>query len=101
MNRFTIKDSLSKLKEKNYDPKITKTITILERLEEEQLQVISQTHGIKIDGDIIRIYFKEGIGFRCFNENIDYHGRLPICKNIERFLNKLYLESFETDVIKS
>ena len=99
--RFLLKDSLIKLKAKNYDKKITETISLLEKLEEEQLRVLSQTQGLMIDGYVIRVYFQEGMGFRCINENIDIHGRLPICKNIERFLNKLYLESFENDVIKS
>lgn len=93
MNSFSVKNSLYKLKAKNYDINITKTInTITENLEEDQIRVISQYQGLKIDNNIIRLHFIENIGFRCYNEKDNIIGKLPVCKNIEKYMNELYIE---------
>ena len=93
VNSFSVKDSLCKLKDKNYDVNITKTINIItENLEEDQIRVISQYQGLKIDNDIIRLHFIENVGFRCYNERDNVVGKLPICKNIEKYMNQLYLD---------
>ena len=96
MNNFSIKDSLLKLQEKNYDININKTITLLvENYDEYQIRILSQFHGLKIDSNIIKLYFIENVGFRCMNEKNNIFGKLPICRNIENYMNKLYIESFD------
>lgn len=96
MNNFSIKDSLIKLQEKNYDNNINKTINLLiENYDEGQIRVLSQYQGLKIDNNIIRLYFIENVGFRCMNERDNIFGKLPICRNIEQYMNKLYVESFD------
>jgi hypothetical protein len=96
MNNFSLKDSLVKLQEKNYDDNISSTINMLvENYDEGQIRVLSQYQGLKIDNNLIRLFFVENIGFRCINERDNIYGRMPICKNIETFMNKLYLESFD------
>lgn len=93
LNNFSVKDSLKKLQEKNYDPNINKTITLLvEKYDESQIRILS-CQGIKIDNNLIRLYFYDNVGFRCMNEKDNIYGKLPICNNIEKYMNKLYLES--------
>jgi hypothetical protein len=95
MNNFSIKESLIKLKDKNYDKNINQTINILtERFDEEQIRILSQYQGLKIDNNIIRLFFMENVGFRCYNERDNIFGKLPICRNIESYMNKLYLDSY-------
>lgn len=97
MNNFSIIDSLLKLKEKNYDKNINNTIDFLvEKFDEEQILLLSKFKGLKIDNNIIRLYFVQNIGFRCMNEKINIVGRLPICNNIEKYMNQLYLESIKS-----
>ena len=94
MSDFSIKESLKKLQEKNYDKNINKTIDILvEKFDEDQIRIMSQYQGLKIDNNIIRLFFINNIGFRCQNEKNNIIGNLPICRNIENYMNKLYLES--------
>ena len=96
MYNFSVKDSLVKLQEKNYDININKTINLLvENYDEGQIRVLSQYQGLKIDNNIIRLYFIENVGFRCMNDRDNVYGKLPICRNIENYMNKLYIESFE------
>jgi hypothetical protein len=96
MNNFSLKDSLVKLQEKNYDDKINSTINMLvEKYDEGQIRVLSQYQGLKIDNNLIRLFFVENVGFRCMNDRDNIYGRMPICKHIETFMNKLYLKSFE------
>lgn len=96
MYNFSVKDSLVKLQEKNYDININKTINLLvENYDEGQIRVLSQYQGLKIDNNIIRLYFIENVGFRCMNDRDNVYGKLPICRNIENYMNKLYNESFE------
>jgi hypothetical protein len=92
MNKFSLKESLLKLYERNYDLSINETIiTITQKFDEQQLRLISHNHGIKLD-KIIKLYFMEGVGFRCYNDKDNIYGKLPICNNIESFMNKRYLE---------
>jgi hypothetical protein len=95
MNNFQIKDSLIKLREKNYSKNINSTIDfLLENYDEYEIRLLSSRQGIKIDGNLINLFFMDNIGFRCLNEKDNIYGKFPICKNIESFMNKLYLESF-------
>lgn len=85
-----------KLKEKNYDINITKTIDMLvEKFDEEQIRLLSHYQGLKIDNNLIRLFFIENVGFRCLNDKDNIYGKMPICQNIEKYMNKLYLESFK------
>ena len=96
MYNFSVKDSLLKLQEKNYDINITNTINMLvEKFDEDQIRVLSQYQGLKIDNNLIRLFFIENVGFRCLNDKDNIYGKMPICQNIEKYMNKLYLESFE------
>lgn len=91
---FSVKESLNKLKDKNYDKNINNTIDILiKNLDENQIRAISQYQGLKIDNNMIRLFFIENVGFRCLNEMNNIYGKLPICKNIEKYMNQLYIES--------
>lgn len=92
---FSIKESLIKLKTKNYDKNINHTIDFLiENYDEYQLKILSNS-GLKIDNNIIRLYFIENVGFRCMNERDNIYGKLPICRNIESYMNNLYLDSIK------
>lgn len=94
INNFSIKEGLLKLKEKNYDSNINKTIDLLvENYDENQIRIISQYQGIKIDNNLIRLYFYDNVGFRCMNEKSEIYGKFPICNNIEKYMNKLYVDS--------
>lgn len=96
MNNFSIKNSLLKLQEKNYDININKTINMLvENYDEGQIRILSQYQGLKIDNSIIRLFFIENVGFRCMNERDNIFGKLPICINIQNYMNNLYLDSFK------
>jgi hypothetical protein len=91
---FSVKESLNKLKDKNYDKNINNTIDILiSNLDENQIRAISQYQGLKIDNNIIKLFFIENVGFRCLNEMNNVYGKLPICRNIEKYMNQLYIES--------
>ena len=101
MSNFSVKDSLIKLQGKNYDKNINNTINILVKYDEGQIRVMSQHQGLKIDNNLIRLFFIESIGFRCMNEKDHIYGKLPICRNIEKFMNELYLASFNKELIHS
>jgi len=91
---FSIKECLKKLVEKNYDSNINSTINmLLEKFDEEQIKLLSRYQGLKLDNNIIRLYFIQNVGFRCKNEKDNIVGKLPICNNIEKYMNELYLES--------
>jgi len=91
---FSVRDSLLELKKKNYDVNITKTIDLLvENYDEDQIRMLSQK-GLNIDNNIIRLFFMENVGFRCLNEQVSFYGKLPVCNNIEKYMNKLYLDSY-------
>lgn len=92
MINFYLKDVLNELKNKNIDSSINKNITILNSYDDYQLKILAKD-GIKLN-KIIRLYFNENIGFRCINLQQEKYGKLPICNNIEKFLNEKYQESF-------
>ncbi len=93
MFNFSIKESLNEMKEKNYDSAINKTIDVLNDVDEYQIKVIASTNGIKLN-NLVRLNFDDSIGFRCFNIQQERYGRLPICRNVEKFLNERYKDSF-------
>lgn len=96
---FSIRDSLIKLKDKKYSNDIYQTINFLvENYDEEQLRIMSMYHGLKIDNKNIRLNFYNNVGFRCYNENNNIVGNLPICNNINNFMNKLYMEYVEESI---
>lgn len=98
INYFSVKDSLIKLKDKKYGENINNTIDILvNKFDESQIRILS-SQGLKIDNNIIRLYFIDNVGFRCMNEKDNIYGKLPICKNIERFMNNLYIESVNNEI---
>jgi len=86
----TIKQCLEKLTEKNIDMSINKHLKfLLENVNEEQLVYkLSQPSGIKIDNNMLQLWYYPGIGFRCNNMFTEKYGRLPMCNFIERFLNE-------------
>lgn len=90
---FSIKDSLNSLKNKNLDSNLNRCIESFRRFEDYQLEMMASTTGIKLT-NIILLQFNEKNGFQCFNTQEDIYGRLPICKNIEKFLNEEYKKSF-------
>lgn len=99
MSNFSVKDSLIKLQEKNYDIKINNTIKLLvENLDEGQIRVLSQYKGLNIDNNLIRLFFIDNVGFRCMNEKSEIYGKFPLCNNIENYLNKLYLEYLKENI---
>ena len=58
-------------------------------MEEAQLEYkLSQQTGIKIDGNMIQLWYHPGIGFQCRNMYQERYGRLPLCNYVERFLNE-------------
>lgn len=93
MFNFSIKESLNLLKSKNYDPHINKTIELLNNYEDYQLKIMASKEGIKLN-KIIRLNFIENVGFNCYNIQQEKFGRLPLCRNIEIFLNEKYKDSF-------
>lgn len=99
MEYFSLKESLSKLQNKKYDNNINNTLSyLLEKFEEDQLRVLAQHQGLKIDNNLIRLFFIENVGFRCVNEKTNIYGKLPICNNIEKYMNSLYLDFIDTSL---
>jgi hypothetical protein len=91
MPNFSLHESLLKLQEKNYDKNISETVKFLtDNYDEFQLRMLSQNQGLKIDNNIIRLYFINNVGFRCINEKDNIYGKLPLCGNIERYMNNIY-----------
>ena len=86
----SIKDCLKKLTDENIDMRINQHVKyLLENVDERQLEYkLSQQNGVKIDGNMIQLYYHPGIGFQCKNMFQDKYGRLPICNHIESFLNE-------------
>lgn len=91
-----IKESLKRLTEQNIDMSINKHVKyLLENVDEHQLEhKLSQQPGVKIDGNMIQLWYYPGNGFRCQNMFTERYGRLPICNYIERFLNEQLLEIY-------
>lgn len=84
-----VKECLRRLTEKNVDMKINKHVKyLIENVDEEQLIFkLSQTTGVKIDNEMIQLWYHPGVGFQCKNMFQERYGRLPLCNYIERFLN--------------
>ncbi len=92
MFNFSIKESLNKLKLKKYDKLINKNIDYLNNYDEYQLELLIKSEGLKLN-NLIRLNFIENVGFNCYNIQQERYGRLPLCRNIENFLNEKYQES--------
>jgi len=86
----TVKQVLQKLTEENIDMAINKHVKyLIENVEESQLiYKLSTNVGIKLDNNMIQLWYHPGIGFQCKNLFQERYGTLPICGKIERFLNK-------------
>jgi malic enzyme len=86
----TVKQALQRLTEENMDMAINKHVKFLiENVEENQLLFkLSTTVGVKIDNNMIHLWYNPGIGFQCKNMWEDRYGKLPICGRVERFLNQ-------------
>ena len=86
-----IKECLNILIENNYGEMTLKpTIErLLEGFDDQQLYYLLSQNGLKISNDLT-LYFYNGVGFRCFNENARIVGNKPICGVIERSLNNKY-----------
>jgi hypothetical protein len=84
-----VKECLRRLTDQNVDMGINKHLKyLLEEVEEEQLEYkLAQGNGIKIDGQMINLWYYRGVGFRCDNMYREKYGRLPLCNYVERFLN--------------
>lgn len=93
MINFSIKESLNKLKDKKYDKIILKNIDYLNNYDEYQLLLLAKSEGLKLS-NLIRVNFIDNVGFNCYNIQQERYGRLPLCRNIEKFLNEKYKESF-------
>lgn len=85
-----VKECLRKLTEQNIDMNINKHVKyLLENVEDEQLiYKLSQQTGVKIDGNLIQLWYLPGVGFTCKNMYQERYGRLPLCGYVERFLNR-------------
>lgn len=86
---ITVKECLKRLTEQNMDMAVNKHVKfLLENVEESQLiYKLSTSVGIKIDNNMIHLWYYPGIGFQCKNMWEEKYGKLPICGRIERFLN--------------
>jgi hypothetical protein len=85
----TVKECLKRLTEENIDMALNKHVKyLIENVEESQLIYKLGTNvGVKIDNNMIHLWYNPGIGFQCRNMWEDKYGKLPICGKIERFLN--------------
>jgi len=86
----TIKECLIKLTERNVDMALNKHVKFLvENMDDQQLEYkLSQPVGVKIDGNMIQLWYYPGNGFRCKNMYQERFGRLPLCNFVESFLNE-------------
>lgn len=92
---FSIKNALLYLYDKKYDININKNISIIiEKFDEDQLKNLSR-QGLVLN-KLIRLYYIDNVGFRCFNEQEHIYGKLPLCNNIEKTVNKNYLDSINS-----
>lgn len=97
MNDFSIMESLLKLKQNNRIPEYidsNNVMYIAENYDEDQLRNLLRRGLILDKNKIINLFFIENVGFRCSNQRPDRYGNIPACKWIEKYMNNLYLESF-------
>ena len=82
-----IKEYLELLLERDYrEPNMVFTIkSLLEQYDDYQLGYMLHS-GLKISNDMT-LFFYEGQGFRCTNDNTHIVGHKPVCNVIERTLN--------------
>jgi len=88
-----MKEYLEFLMERDYkEPTMPFTIKkLLENYDEKQLSYMLQS-GLEI-GENLTLYYYEGQGFRCTNNNSHLIGHKPVCGVIERTLNKKLITS--------
>ena len=88
-----IKETLNTLIENDFrEPKIIPIIkNIIENFDNEQILYMLQ-NGIEITDELV-LFFYEGQGFRCMNNNAHIIGVKPICGVIERRLNNNMIKS--------
>jgi len=86
----TIIKCLERLTERNVDMAINKHVKfLLENVNESQMEYkLMQPTGIKIDGNMIQLWYYPGSGFKCRNMFEEKYGRLPLCNFVESFLNE-------------
>jgi hypothetical protein len=86
-----IKEYLELLLERDYhEPSMTKTVKmLLETYDDNQLGYMLH-NGLKISNDI-NLYYFEGQGFRCNNDNSHIIGNKPVCQVIQKTLNNKLL----------
>jgi len=81
-----MKEKLQVLLERNYGVStLNNTINKLLEFNDDQLTNLL-VHGVKISSELSLQYIP-GVGFRCWNDNINEVGVLPIAGVIERKLN--------------
>lgn len=86
-----IRKCLNLLVEKDYKEQSLKpkVLYLLDNFNNDQLLHLLK-NGLKISEDII-LYYINGMGFRCMNENTRIIGNKPICNIIEKNLNEYLL----------
>lgn len=85
----SVKNCLRRLTEQNIDMSINKHVKyLIDNVDEKQLEYKLSQNGIKIDGNMIQLWYNPGIGFQCKNMFQEKYGRLPLCNYVERFLNE-------------
>jgi hypothetical protein len=93
----TARECLIILSEKNINMEINRVINLLcENFDDDQLEY-KLSNGVKLDNQMINLYFYRNIGFKCNNIWVERYGNLPLCNYIEKTLNQAYKS---TDVIK-
>jgi hypothetical protein len=67
---------------------------LIENLDEHQLEYTLNNSVYLNKERTIILFFNAGIGFRCNNLNRNLVGRLPICNQLEKILNKKYIQLY-------
>jgi hypothetical protein len=99
-----LKENLQSLYEKKYDMSLCNRLNeISNKFREEELFYLLSEIGLNIGNNIILNYYP-GAGYRCFNLDKAIKGENPLCRVIEKFLNKEMLKMLEgrgiTDIVK-
>lgn len=84
-----IKECLKGLAQKNVDMSVNRIIKEICEIDDDQLEY-KLANGIKLDGQMINLYFYRNMGFKCNNIWVEKYGQLPLCNYIEKTLNQLY-----------
>ena len=81
-----MKDKIKVLLERNYGvPSLKKTIEKLLVFDDDQLRNLL-IHGLNISEEL-KLQYIPGSGFRCWNDNVQIVGVMPVAGLIERKLN--------------